>query len=68
MWSVQITRLADQAVGDQLAEMRRWLAREGIQPFELRAVRIQSTRFTYSATFADAAAAHRFFRRFSDLD
>jgi hypothetical protein len=38
--------------------------KEGFQPFELRAVRIQRTRLTYSATFTDAADA----RMFSELD
>ena len=40
MRSIEVTRAADQFVAEQLAEMRRWLDREGIRATDLYAVRI----------------------------
>ena len=57
MWSVQVTRLVDQAVGDQLAATRRWLTQEGIQPFDLRVVKRARCR---CAAVLPAPASHSF--------
>jgi hypothetical protein len=65
---VEITRAGDQSVGEQLAEMRCWLDREGIQATDLNAVRVLKLRVTYSATFQDAMDADRFVQAFGDLD
>jgi hypothetical protein len=65
---VEITRAGDQSVGEQLAEMRCWLDREGIHATDLNAVRVLKLRVTYSATFQDAMDADRFVQAFGDLD
>ena len=68
MRTVEVTRAGDQSVADQLAEMRCWLDREGIQATDLHAVRVLNLQVTYSATFRDAMAADRFVQAFGDLD
>jgi hypothetical protein len=68
MRTVEVTRAGDQSVTDQLAEMRCWLDREGIQATDLHAARVLNVRVTYSATFREAIDADRFVQAFGDLD
>jgi hypothetical protein len=65
MRSIEITCAGDLSIANQLAEMHRWLDREGIRAIELRAVRILGARVIFSATFAQSADADRFSRAFS---
>ena len=66
MRSVEVTRAGNRSVADQLAEMRRWLDREGVRVTDLRAVRVLKGRVTFSATFERAADADRFRETFGD--
>jgi hypothetical protein len=68
MRSIEVTRAGDRSVTDQLAEMRRWLDRQGVRATDLHAVRILAGRVTFSAVFERAADADRFRRAFGVLD
>lgn len=63
MPTVELTRRADRPVGDQLAEIRRWLDDNGIRATELHA-RILHGGVTFTATFKQAGDAQRFLREF----
>ena len=67
MQSVEVTRVADLSVSDQLAEMRQWLDAEGIQASDLQAARILRGRVIFGATFRATGDADRFIREFADL-
>jgi hypothetical protein len=68
MQRVEVTRVADSSVSDQLAEMRRWLDAVGIQASDLQPVRILTGRVIFGATtFQATADADRFIREFADL-
>jgi hypothetical protein len=66
MQSVEVTRAGDAPVSDQREEMQRWLDAEGIRAADLQAV-ILGGRVKFTATFASAADADRFIRRFGKL-
>jgi hypothetical protein len=67
MQRVEVTRVADSSVSDQLAEMRRWLDAEGIQASDLQAVGVLRGRIIFGATFQATVDADRFIREFADL-
>jgi hypothetical protein len=64
MRTVEITRIGDASVTDQITEMQEWLREAGIQPLELRPMRILGARVRFSAVFASDQDAERFRRRF----
>jgi hypothetical protein len=66
MRSVEITLDGGVPLSDRIAELQRWLDREGIQAVDLRVVRLLRGRATFSATFAEAVDADRFLQAFSD--
>ena len=64
MRTVEVTRIGDAPVLDQLAEMRQWLRQEGIEAVELEPVRVLHARVRFRATFGNAEQAERFCHRF----
>jgi hypothetical protein len=60
MPSIEVTRRANLSTGDQLAEMRAWLDREGIRVADLRPLRILHGRAIFGATFVQSSDAERF--------
>jgi hypothetical protein len=64
MRTIEITRTGEASVTDQIAEMREWLRRAGIQPLELEPMRILGARVRFRGVFANDADAQRFRRRF----
>jgi hypothetical protein len=65
MPTVEFTRRADRPVGDQLADMRRWLDDSGIRATDLQA-RILHGSVTFTATFQHPADAERFVKEFAE--
>ena len=66
MRSVEVTRAGNRSIADQLAEMREWLAREGIAALELEPGQIRLARASFRAVFASEAEAERFACRFDE--
>ncbi|GEM_PF-3777382 len=64
MPDVEITRSGDRAIAEQLGEMRDWLARAGIVPRELVAVRVVASQVIFRGTFGSTDEAARFARAF----
>ena len=63
---VEITRGGEDSVTDQLAEMRQWLRREGIEPLQLEPVAVLRARVHFRAGFALVEHAERFRRQFDE--
>ena len=64
MRTVEITRIGDASIADQIAEMHEWLRQAGIAPAELQPLRILNGNVRFQATFANADDAERFRTRF----
>ena len=64
MRTVEITRVGDAPVLDQLAEMRHWLRQSGIQAIALEAVSIINAQALFRGTFGTEEEAELFRRRF----
>lgn len=68
MRTVEITRVGDATVANQVAEMREWLRETGIEPVELQPMHILKARVRFRATFANDGDAERFRGRFDEAD
>jgi hypothetical protein len=67
MQRLEISRRGDLSIADHLAEMRAWLAEEGIRATGLRAVHIMAGRVTFRATFESEIDGNRFQEAFAEL-
>ena len=65
MRTVEFTGRADRSVGEQVAEMRRWLDDKGIRVTDLKA-RVLHARVTFTGDFEQAADAERFLKEFDE--
>jgi hypothetical protein len=66
MRTIEIARIGDSSVADQMAEMHEWLREAGIHPLQLEPMRILRARVLFRATFANDDDAERFRRRFDE--
>lgn len=64
MRTVEITRIGDASVTDQIAEMHEWLRQSGIAAAELQPLHILNAGVRFRATFANVDQADQFRRRF----
>jgi hypothetical protein len=64
MRTLEISRMGNSSVADQLFEMREWLLKAGIQPLNLEPTRILKARVGFRASFEGAEEAARFSHRF----
>lgn len=62
--TVVVSRDGSLSIGDHIAEMRAWLAEQGIEPRELVMLYVLNLRVVFRATFDESAQADRFFTRF----
>jgi len=66
MPAVEIGRVGDVSVADQIAEMHAWLREQAIQPLELQPVRMVNASVRFLAKFATREDAERFRLRFDE--
>ena len=64
MLTLEIRRIGNSSVADQMVEMEEWLAEAGIQPLNLEPTSILQGRVGFRASFEGAEEAARFRRRF----
>jgi hypothetical protein len=64
MLTLEIRRIGNSSVADQMVEMKEWLAEAGIRPLNLEPTSILRARVGFRASFAGADEAARFRRRF----
>ena len=64
MRTLEISRIGNSSVTDQMFEMREWLLQAGIQPLKLEPTRILQARVGFRASFDGPEDAERVSRRF----
>jgi hypothetical protein len=64
MRTLEISRIGNSSVTDQMLEMREWLVQAGIKPLMLEPTRILQARVGFRASFDGAEDAAQFSRRF----
>jgi hypothetical protein len=62
--TVVVSRGGNLSVADHTAEMRAWLAEQGIEPRELAMLHVLNFRVLFRAIFDDSIQAERFIARF----
>lgn len=62
--TVVVSRDGKLSIADHTAEMRAWLAQQGIEPRELVMLYVLNLRVLFRATFDENAEADRFVARF----
>ena len=67
MQTIEVTRDGNLSIGDQIAEMRRWLDSAGSVVSALQAVRILNARVTFRITFETSLDAARFINEFGEV-